>query len=216
MAGIERPPQARVERELIDQLRSTRVLVAHPDDADGDVLVRHLRRIGCQVQSIWPPPARLPKDLDAVFLLLERSGSDVLPWPSRETDPPLIAIVDYENPTLLKGLLDSGALAVLNKPIRATGLLSTLMLARALGAYDRRMQVKIRKLEDQLRMRRAIERATRMLMQQQGLSETDSYAFIRIQATRSRNSIGNAAMDILNANDEAIGNILPDTGQTLE
>lgn len=216
MAGVERPLQVRGERELIDQLRSTRVLVAHPPDADGDVLIQQLRRIGCQVRSIWPPPPRLPKDLDAVFLLLEKAGSDVLPWRSRETDPPLIAIVDYENPTLLKGLLDSGAVAVLNKPIRATGLLSTLVLARALNAYDRRMQVKIRKLEEQLRTRREIERATRMLMQQQGISEAEAYAFIRGQATQSRSSLGNIAMNILNANDESIGNVLPDTGHILE
>lgn len=209
MAGLERPaprgpkgePKGELARGLIDQLRSTRVLVAHPPDADGEVLTRQLRRIGCQVRNAWPAPSRLPEDIDAVFLLLERAGSGVLPWRAGEADPVLIAVVDYENPTLLKGLLDSGALAVLNKPLRATGLLSTLILARALHGYDRRMQGKVRKLEEQLRTRREVERATRLLMQLKGLSEAEAYELIRGQATRSRLSLGEVAQQLLGASD---------------
>ncbi len=206
MAGIERPtrprgPAAAGDRGLIDQLRNTRVLVVHPMDPDGDVLVRQLRRIGCEVRSVWPPPAKLPDEIDAVFLLVERAGSAALPWRAADGDPPLIAVVEYENPTLLRGLLDSGAQAVVNKPIRATGLLSTLVLACALGAYDRRMQTKIRKLEDQLRTRREVQRATRLLMQLKGLSEADAYELMRSQATRSRLSLGDIAARILSASD---------------
>lgn len=206
MAGLERPSRPRAggsasDRGLIDQLRSTRILVVHPPDPDGEVLVRQLRRIGCQVRSAWPPPSKLPDELDAVFLLVERAGSSALPWRASDSDPPLIAVVEYENPTLLRGLLDSGAQAVVNKPIRATGLLSTLVLACALGAYDRRMQTKIRKLEDQLRTRREVERATRLLMQLKGLSEADAYELMRGQATRSRLSLGEVAARILGASD---------------
>lgn len=201
MADLERPPRGDAARALIDQLRSTRVLVVHPTDQDGEALVRQLRRIGCEVRSAWPPPARLPDGPDVVFLLLERAGSDVLPWRAGDGDPALIAIIDYENPTLLKGLLDSGALAVLNKPIRATGVLSTLILARALHAYDRRTQAKIRKLEDQLRTRREVERATRLLMQLKGLSEPEAYELMRSQATRTRLSLGEVARHLLGASD---------------
>jgi AmiR/NasT family two-component response regulator len=199
MAGLDRSGRqgGASERAFIDQLRSTRVLVVHPADQDGEVLVRQLRRIGCQVRTVWPPPANLPEDLDAVFLLVERAGSEALPWCVGEADPVLIAVMEYENPTLLKGLLDSGAVAVVNKPIRATGLLSTLVLARAMGAYDRRMQVKIRKLEDQLRSRRAIERATRLVMKLKGLNEADAYELMRRQATRARLSLGDVATRIL-------------------
>jgi AmiR/NasT family two-component response regulator len=177
------------------------VLVVHPPDPDGEVLVRQLRRIGCQVRSMWPPPSKLPDELDAVFLLVERAGSDALPWRPGDSDPPLIAVVEYENPTLLRGLLDSGAQAVVNKPIRATGLLSTLVLACAMAAYNRRMQTKIRKLEDQLRTRRDVGRATRLLMQMKGLSEAEAYELMRGQATRSRLSLGEVAARILSASD---------------
>ncbi len=208
MAGLDRPGRTGGDRGSragsagpVDHLRSTRVLVVHPSDADGEVLVRQLRRIGCQVRSVWPPPSKLPEETDAVFLLVERAGSEALPWLQSESDPPLIAVVEYENPTLLKGLLDSGAVAVVNKPIRATGLLSTLVLARALGAYDRRMQAKIRKLEDQLRTRREVERATRLLMQLKGMTEAEAYELMRAQATRSRLSLGEVAALILGASD---------------
>ncbi len=199
--GGSRPPSGAADRGLIDQLRTTRVLVVHPTDPDGEVLVRQLRRIGCQVRSVWPPPSKLPDELDAVFLLVERAGSEALPWRAADSDPPLIAVVEYENPTLLRGLLDSGAHGVVNKPIRATGLLSALVLACALGAYDRRMQTKIRKLEDQLRTRRDVERATRLLMQLKGLSEAEAYELMRSQATRSRLSLGEVAARLLGASD---------------
>ncbi len=202
MVGLDRPARnGASDRGLIDQLRRTRVLVVHPPDPDGEVLVRQLRRIGCQVRSMWPPPSKLPDELDAVFLLVERAGSDALPWRPGDSDPPLIAVVEYENPTLLRGLLDSGAQAVVNKPIRATGLLSTLVLACAMAAYNRRMQTKIRKLEDQLRTRRDVERATRLLMQMKGLSEAEAYELMRGQATRSRLSLGEVAARILSASD---------------
>jgi AmiR/NasT family two-component response regulator len=197
VAGADRPARGdAADRGQIDQLRRTRVLVVHPPDPDGEVLVRQLRRIGCPVRSLWPPPSKLPDDIDAVFLLVERAGSD-----APDGGPALIAVVEYENPTLLRGLLDSGAQAVVNKPIRATGLLSTLVLACALAAYDRRMQTKVRKLEDQLRTRRDVERATRLLMQLKGLNEADAYELMRGQATRSRLSIGEVAARILGASD---------------
>ncbi len=207
MAGLDRPARSGPPRNgtadhgPIEQLRRTRVLVVHPPDADGEVLVRQLRRIGCQVRSLWPPPSKLPEEIDAVFLLVERAGSDALPWRATDGGPALIAVVEYENPTLLRGLLDSGAQAVVNKPIRATGRLSTLVLACAMAAYDRRMQTKIRKLEDQLRTRRDVERATRLLMQLKGLSEPEAYELMRGQATRSRLSLGEVAARILGASD---------------
>ena len=189
------------EQRLIGELRSTRVLVVHPPDQDGDVLVRQLRRIGCQVRTVWPTPARLPEDLDVVFVLIERAGSTAAPPREAASGPALVAVVEYENPTILRGLLDSGAQAVLAKPLHPAGLLSTLVLARAQAAYERRLQTKIRKLEDQLRARRDVERATRLLMQIKQLSEVDAYELMRSQATRLRLPLAEVAARLLGASD---------------
>ena len=54
-------------RRLIEDLRGARVLVVHPRDAEGDKLIDQLKRIGCNVRGMWPPPAELPRDVDTVF-----------------------------------------------------------------------------------------------------------------------------------------------------
>ena len=54
-------------RRLIEDLRGARVLVVHPRDAEGDALIDQLKRIGCNVRGMWPPPAEMPRDIDTVF-----------------------------------------------------------------------------------------------------------------------------------------------------
>ena len=46
-------------RRLIEDFCGARVLVMHPRDAEGEALIDQLRRIGCNVQGVWPPPAKL-------------------------------------------------------------------------------------------------------------------------------------------------------------
>ncbi|MDQ0512958.1 ANTAR domain-containing response regulator [Ancylobacter amanitiformis] len=184
---------------LIQNLRNTRIAVVHPRDQDGDDLVRQLQRIGCQVQVVWPPPAQLPQPLDAVFFLLDRDTRSSMPWRMADLNIAHIAIVDYENPTVLKALLDSSAYGVLVRPIRASGVLANLVLALSMRGYESRLLAKITKLEDTLRTRRDVEKATRLLMSLRNLSEDEAYQFIRKQATAKRVPIGTIAGSIINA-----------------
>nr|WP_210286885.1 ANTAR domain-containing protein [Ancylobacter tetraedralis] len=180
-------------------MRNTRIAVVHPRDQDGDDLVRQLQRIGCQVQVVWPPPAQLPQPLDAVFFLLDRDTRSSMPWRMADLNIAHIAIVDYENPTVLKALLDSSAHGVLVRPIRASGVLANLVLALSMRGYESRLLAKITKLEDTLRTRRDVEKATRLLMSLRNLSEDEAYQFIRKQATAKRVPIGTIAGSIINA-----------------
>lgn len=184
---------------VIQNLRNTRVAVVHPRDQDGDDLIRQLQRIGCQVQVVWPPPPQLPQPLDAVFFLLDRDTKTSMPWRMADLSLAHIAIVDYENPTVLKALLDSSAHGVLVRPIRASGVLSSLVLALSMRGYESRLLAKITKLEDTLRTRRDVEKATRLLMSLRSLTEEEAYQFIRKQATAKRVPIGTIAASIINA-----------------
>jgi AmiR/NasT family two-component response regulator len=94
-------------KRLIDDLRGARVPVMHPRDAEGDALIDQLKRIGCNVRGIWPPPAELPRDVDTVFHLVETTDAPAFTTAIADEGPTLIAIVDYENPTVLKRLLDT-------------------------------------------------------------------------------------------------------------
>ena len=96
-------------RRLMEDLRGARVLVVHPRDAEGDALIDQLKRIGCNVRGLWPPPAEIPRDVDTVFHLVEAAETPDFMASATDDGPTFVAIIDYENPTVLKRLLDSNA-----------------------------------------------------------------------------------------------------------
>jgi len=55
---------------LLRRMRRMRVLVIHPDDAERNMLLAHLRRIGCQVESTCAAPSMLPDKIDVVLFLV--------------------------------------------------------------------------------------------------------------------------------------------------
>jgi two-component system, response regulator PdtaR len=186
-------------RRLIDELRGARVLVIHPRDAEGEALIDQLKRIGCNVRGVWPPPAAIPDDIDTVFQFVDGSEQTVFPASSNAHSPTLVAIVDYENPTILKQLLDSNAHGVVNKPIRSFGILSSLVLARSLHGYTRRIEGKVQKLEETLKARRDVDKAVKILVGLKKVSEFEAYELIRQQATQKRVAMADIAVSIINA-----------------
>jgi two-component system, response regulator PdtaR len=186
-------------RRLIDDLRGARVLVVHPRDTEGDALIDQLKRIGCNVRGMWPPPAEMPQDIDTVFHFVEASETPAFTASATEDGPTFVAIIDYENPTVLKRLLDSNAHGVVNKPIRPYGILSSLVLARSVHGYTRRLEGKVQKLEETLKARRDVDRAVKILVGLKQISETEAYELIRAQATQRRLSMAEIATTIIGA-----------------
>ena len=186
-------------RRLIEELRGARVLVIHPRDAEGEALIDQLKRIGCNVRGVWPPPTTIPQDIDTVFQFVDGSEDTVFPATSDAHAPTLVAIVDYENPTILKRLLDSNAHGVVNKPIRSFGILSSLVLARSLRGYTRRLEGKVAKLEETLKARRDVDKAVKILVSLKKISEFEAYELIRQQATQKRLTMAEIAISIINA-----------------
>ena len=176
-------------KRLFEDLRGTHVVVVHPEGAECDVLVNQLKRFGCLVQVLWPCPSSPPKEAEVIFVLVPAEHGNTHFWSVVDCDALIIALAEYENPTVLKGILDINAQAVINKPFRSTGILSTLILARANRGYQDRLLVKVKKLEENLRSRREIERAVKLLAERHGLTDIQAYEQIRRQATQKRISI---------------------------
>lgn len=188
--------------ELLKDLRSLRVAVFHPRDNDGEQLIRQLQRIGCQVQAFWPLSAELNEAFDVAFLAVnpETIALD-LPWIKGEDAPIRVAVVNYENPTIVDGMLRLGASAVIATPIRSFGVLSTLILARQLARDLRLQRKRVAKLESKLGSIRKIADAKNVLMTSRKLSEEDAYAVIRDQAMVKRVTVEEIATAIVNANE---------------
>jgi AmiR/NasT family two-component response regulator len=113
----------------------------------------------------------------------------------------LIAIVGYEDPSTLQLVIEAGAVAVIERPIRPFGLLTNLTIARSLWLERRETGKKIHKLERKLSGLQRIQKAKAILMSGQGLSETDAYESIRRQAMAKRLSMDDMAAAIIHANE---------------
>ncbi|MBS9477779.1 ANTAR domain-containing response regulator [Ancylobacter radicis] len=189
--------------EILKELRGLRVHVIHPPDEERASLVEHLRRIGCHVDIIWPVPAEWPA-ADIVLLAIEqdaRAAIMKLLKSDPHARPTLIAIVGYENPSTLQLVLESGAVAVVERPIRPFGLLTNLTIARSLWLEREDARRRVAKLERKLSGIQKIQKAKSILMDSQGLSEEEAYQSIRRQAMAKRMAMEEMALAIINANE---------------
>ena len=188
--------------EILRDLRGLRIEVMHPPDPDGMSLVEHLRRIGCLTSSVWPLPAEMPDHCDIVVLAVEHDSREPLRRLFRDQDRrPLtvIGVVGYENPSILQLVLEIGAHAVIERPIRPFGLLTQLAIARSLWLGQQDAGLRLLKLERKLAGIKKIERARLILMAGQGLDEEQAYQLIRRQAMSKRIGMEEVAAAIINA-----------------
>lgn len=183
-------------------LRGLRVAVLHPNDSDGQQLTQQLQRIGCQVQAYWPPPAELPEGMDTSFLAVRPDTIDCeMDWTRDEHCPTIIAVVTYENPTIVDAVMRLGARAVLPSPVKSFGLLSTLVIGRQIDADLKLQGRRIRKLEAKVTGIRRIMDAQNILMRTRNVSEKEAYDLIRDQAMAKRVTTEEIAAAIINANE---------------
>ncbi len=185
---------------LLKDLRTLKVVVFHPDDADGRQLTQQLQRIGCQVQAFWPPLPALPKGIDVIFLAVRPDNIDLgFEWFKGDDAPAVIAVVTYENPTIVEIVLHIGAQAVLPCPIRSFGLLSTLVVARRVHGELKSLRRRSQKLEAKFLGVRQIAEAKSILMRTRQITDGAAYDLIRDQAMSKRVTTEEIAAAIINA-----------------
>ncbi len=182
-------------RELLE----LKVVVVHPPDEEGAALIGHMRRIGCLVSSVWPMPTPRPHT-DVLFLLIdgeERAATTAFLKALPQPRPTVIAIVNYEDPGTLQMVLESGALAVVQKPIKPLGLLATLVTARSLWTERQALAKENRKLRRKILSDQTISRAKTILMVTRQLDEAAAYQTIREQAMAKRVPMDDIANSII-------------------
>ncbi|MFP1644308.1 ANTAR domain-containing response regulator [Pontitalea aquivivens] len=188
--------------DLITSLRSLSVLVLHPRDSDADDLIQQLNRIGCSVETIWPPPETLPASVDVVFVEIKEAISPVLTRllsPRPDQRPTLIGVIAYENPSVLAGILELDVQAVISKPLRAFGVMSSILMARRVWERQREALRAEEKLRQKLEQVQIITEAKFILMRHHGIDENEAYKIIRSHAMARRSSTVDIANAIINA-----------------
>jgi AmiR/NasT family two-component response regulator len=192
----------RVTPTQLRELRLLKIAVIHPDDSDGRLLIQQLQRIGCQVQAHWPPIQTMHDNIDVVFMAVQPEFINTqFDWTRVENPPTIIAIVSYENPTIIDAVLEMGAIGILASPVRSFGLLSTIVMARQTHKQVRLLANRVRKLEAKLIGQRQIADAKAILMQAHSISEGKAYDLIRDQAMSKRATVEEIAGAIVTAND---------------
>ena len=203
---VSRSPYSPNERSapiLIKDLRTLRILLLQPKNGEGEELCQHLKRIGCQVQSSWPPPAEIPPDTDVVFVFVRPIVEDdiVLNWNADDPPAVLIAVVDYENPIIVDKLLRLRAQAVIGLPLRTFGILANVLLSVNNHKREKRLRLRLDRMNTKLKAHRDIDKAKSILMIANNMSEQVAYETLREQAMNKRTTIEAIAMAVINASD---------------
>ncbi|WP_413723096.1 ANTAR domain-containing response regulator [Sodalis sp. RH23] len=182
------------------RIRSCKVVIFHPDDDDLKILTQQLHRIGCQSLTIWPPVKEVPDDIDAIFwaVRMEYLADEYL---MQHTDIPVIAIINYENPTVIDAALHVGAKTLMSSPIRPIGVLSSLVMAFK-NHYDwKDLNRRMEKLSTKLRIADVISQAKVIISTIRGVDELEAYAIIREMAMNERMSIEDMSKSLIRANE---------------
>lgn len=186
-------------RQLKQPFDGLIAMVVHPNNADGNTLLRELRRAGCVARGVWPPPQQPSKGLGALICLLAHGIWENFLSQSDEISSPLIGVVQDDSEDLVTLVRTCRPHAVLYKPIVPAQVIPCLFLARQLFQYQARLRRRVAKLDDTLRALRDVERAKAILMETRNLDEHSAYHFMRKQAMEKRVPIGAIASTIIDA-----------------
>lgn len=188
------------DQGLLRRLRRMRILVIHPDDEERRGFVAHLKRIGCQVDMIWPAPETLAEHVDVVlFVIGSNPDPNTASWMASADNIARIAIISFETPEILGELERMNVHGVLSKPIRLFGVLAALTTAIGLARHEATLKSRVRALDETLKSRRTIEKAVGILSETRGISEQDAYRRLREKSQNSQTSIAEIAAAIIAA-----------------
>ena len=173
------------------------MLVLFPPEADGASLLTQLKRIGCSAEICWPHPAFIEAHIDLIFIYILPKVEPIDYGWLHENGPPIISVANFENPTLIDEALHIGAMAILMAPVKASGLLSTIIATLHQHTKNSRNLHRLSQLEKKVVNLKLLEEAKRILIDKQKIFENEAYELIRSQAMAQRISIEDLAREII-------------------
>ncbi|HWG74537.1 MAG TPA: response regulator [Acidimicrobiales bacterium] len=140
------------------------------------------------------------KQPDLAILDIKMPGTDGL-VAAREISADRLAAVliltAFSQRDLIDQARDAGALAYLVKPFQKTELLPAIEIALGRFAEMKALGEQVKSLEEQLEVRKAVERAKGLLMEEQGLKEHDAFRWIQRTAMQRRQRMIDVARQII-------------------
>lgn len=137
---------------------------------------------------------------DLVILDIKMPGLDGLAAAREiagERRAAVLILTAFSQRNLIEEARDAGALAYLVKPFQKTELLPAIEVALGRFAELKELDNQTKSLEEQLEIRKIVDRAKGLLMDRHGMTESDAFAFIQKTAMHERETMKTIAQRVL-------------------
>ncbi|MGN8021091.1 ANTAR domain-containing response regulator [Phyllobacterium sp. 22229] len=162
-----------------------RATILHRPDATTDRLTRQLKLLGLHVSVQWEPLAStdLP---DIVLVDADQGWDDLLPWHDSKAPLPVVALLGSEAPGRIAWAMEQGAGAIIAKPVAASAIYPTLVMAVAIHAERTVALRQLQHLEERVRLRPLVHGAVQKIMAARNVDEEHAYSILRNCAMQRR------------------------------
>ena len=125
---------------------------------------------------------------------------------SDEKLAPVLLLTAFSQPEIVERAKESGVLAYLVKPVRENNLFPAMEIALSRFQEMQQLEGELDKLKGSLEMRKTLDRAKGILMDELGYKEQEAFTFIQRTAMSERTRMRDVADRILD------GSLRPDAG----
>ena len=175
---------------IMQNFRGARALVIHAPDENRERLVAVLQRLGLLVGTLDSVEGGsvTQQALESCDVLFFETDQGVGPILDGLTLPlvPLVAVIGVEAPSRLSRIIRARAAGYITKPIRSTGVFTTLFLAFNEFAMRRALAEERGALEERLRARRFVTKATLKVMRAQNVDDDEAFRRLRRESMSRR------------------------------
>ena len=112
---------------------------------------------------------------------------------------PIVMVTAFSQRELIERANSAGVMAYLVKPFTVSDLVPAIEVARSRFFERQLLEGEVATLEARLEARKIVERAKGILMQTQGMSESDAFTWIQRSAMNQRKSMTAVAQALLDA-----------------
>jgi AmiR/NasT family two-component response regulator len=144
-------------------------------------------------------------DPDVVVMDIKMPGMDGIEAArilTQERIAPVVLLTAYSQTDLIERAKEAGVVGYLVKPFRETDLAPAIELALARFAEFRALQDEVGNLTEALETRKKVEKAKGILMDKQGMTESEAFRKIQKMSMNTRKPMKEVAEAIILANTE--------------
>ncbi|MFA7388328.1 MAG: response regulator [Thiohalobacteraceae bacterium] len=132
-------------------------------------------------------------------------GLDVAEWLRTQSDIPFLFLSAYGDADVVRDAVRAGALGYLVKPLDVQQILPSIDAAIVRGRELNALLEEEAQLSAALRLNRQISMAVGILMERHNIGERDAFNRLRERARAQRRKVGDLAMDLVRAAEDATG-----------